>query len=177
MFALAGHPPPDPGPCPDSAEDRALRRMIHQLPDAPAYLVDRRWNIVDWNEAAAALFGTPLDEVPVEDRNALRFALLGRHAPLRFVDPVRSAHLHVAQFRADTALLIGDPEFEAQVEDLLRDSALFRALWPLREVHRRSAGSIAYRHDVLGPLRFDFVATTVDHGASLRMHTFLPCPS
>jgi transcriptional regulator with XRE-family HTH domain len=174
VFELAGYTP-NLREVTDSAEDRALRRMIHQLPDAPAYLLDRRWNIVDWNEAATAIFGLPLDEVPPEDRNALRFALLGKHAPLRFVDPVRAAHLHVARFRADTAGLIGDPAFEEQVEGLLRDSSLFRALWPLREVHRRSAGSIAYRHDVLGALRFDFVAITIDNGTALRMHTFVPC--
>lgn len=177
-FALAGHLPPgvaDVRSGADSPADRALRRMVHQLPEAPAYLIDRRWNILEWNEAATAVFGVPLDEVPVRERNALRFALLGTHAPLRFVDPVGSAHLHIAQFRADTATLIGDPAFEDQVEALAHDSALFRELWPLREVHRRATGSIGYRHEVLGPLRFDFVSTTVEPHSHLRLHAFLPC--
>lgn len=177
VYSLAGHLPPgvaEDGSGPESHADRALRRMVHQLPEAPAYLVDDRWNIVEWNEAATAVFGAPLDTVPEPDRNALRFALLGTHAPMRFTDPVHSAHLHVAQFRADTAGLVGDPAFEEQVEALARDSALFRALWPLREVHRRATGPMTYCHQVLGPLRFDFVATTSGPDARLRMHAFLP---
>lgn len=173
LFELAGHTPPTSAPG-WSAEDQALRRMLHQLQDAPAYLVDRRWNIVDWNEAATALFEMPLDAVPSGERNALRFALLGRHAPLRFTDPHASAHIHVAQFRADTASLIGEPEFEEQIEGLLRDSSLFRMLWPLREVRRWPFGAMHYRHRTLGDLRFDFVATQIGDGAALRMHTFLP---
>ncbi|WP_224391143.1 helix-turn-helix transcriptional regulator [Pseudonocardia sp. ICBG1293] len=177
VFVLAGHTPPGAAQArgsADSVADRALRRMVHQLRDAPAYLVDARWDIVEWNEAATVLFGLPLHEVPRAERNALRFALLGTHAPLRFLDPVGSAHVHVARFRADTTALIGEPEFEEQIESLLRDSSLFRRLWPLREVHRRGPGPLSYRHDALGPLRFDFVPTTADHGSGLRLHSFLP---
>ncbi|NKQ56955.1 helix-turn-helix domain-containing protein [Amycolatopsis sp. K13G38] len=175
MFRLAGHAPPGSGADGGSSDEQCLRRMLHQLRDAPAYLIDRRWNILDWNEAAGMLFGLPLEEVPPEERNALRFALLGNHAPLRFADPVAAAHFNVAHFRADTAALVGDPAFERQVEQLQCDSALFRLMWPLHEVRRRPVGVLHYRHRSMGPLRFDFVATQTGDDAALRLHTFLPC--
>jgi transcriptional regulator with XRE-family HTH domain len=174
LFQLAGHQA-SVGSTGWSVEDQGLRRMLHQLTDAPAYLVDRQWNFVDWNEAATALFEMPLDAVPPPERNALRFALLGGDTPLRFTDPMAAAHLHVAQFRSDTAALIGDPAFEAQVDGLLGDSALFRTLWPLREVRRRPVGAMHYHHRTHGDLRFDFMATQIGDGAVLRLHTFLPC--
>jgi transcriptional regulator with XRE-family HTH domain len=180
LYRLAQHPPPaDPTP-PDppaggAAEDPGLRRMLHQLQDAPAYVIDRRWNILDWNEAATALFELPLDAVPDIERNALRFALLGRDLPLHFLEPAAAAAAHVAQFRADTAELIGDPLFEEQLEALAHDSTLFRRLWPRHEVSRRPTGALRYQHRTHGRLRFDFVATQAGADGALRLHAFLPC--
>jgi transcriptional regulator with XRE-family HTH domain len=175
LFRLAGyHPMPCAAEADDAADDRGLRRLMHQMRDAPAYLVDRRWNIIEWNAAATALFEIQLDDVPRCDRNALRFALLGTHSPLRFVDPIAMAHIHIAQFRAETAALIGDPLLERQIRELERDSPLFRRLWPLREVHPRGAAIVRYTHRTLGQLRFDFVSTQVGDDAPVRMHVFLP---
>ncbi len=76
-------------------------------------------------------------------------------------------------------MLTREPRFlqtlvEATVWLETRESSLFRRLRPLREVHRRGPGPLSYRHDALGPLRFDFVPTTADHGSGLRLHSFLP---
>jgi transcriptional regulator with XRE-family HTH domain len=175
LFRLAGYHPL-PRTSNDVPDDRGLRRIMHRMHDAPAYLVDRRWNMIEWNQAATALFELTLDDIPVRDRNALRFALLGTYSPLRFVDPVAMAHLHIAQFRAETATLIGDPQLEQQIRELEMDSPLFRRLWPLHEVHQRPAGVMRYRHPTLGQLRFDFVSTQIGEDAAVRMHVFLPHP-
>jgi transcriptional regulator with XRE-family HTH domain len=168
MFTLAGATRPPAG------DDRALRGILHQLVSAPAYLVDPWWNIVDWNAAADRVCG--LAQVPPGERHALRLALTGRHSRVRFVDPFAVARLCVAEFRADTAQMIGDRRLETLVEDLARDSVLFRRLWSLHEVRRPAMNCVEYR-DGAELVRFDFVSSRLGDAHGLRLHAFLPCSS
>ncbi|TQC45940.1 transcriptional regulator [Rhodococcus sp. WS4] len=167
LFTLAGV-----GGRTRAGNDDAMRRMLHQLHQAPAYLVDSQWNIVEWNAAATAFFG--LGKVPQSERNALTLALLHHHAPVRFVDPVATARLYVAYFRTDTVDLIGNPALDAMVERLERDSALFRRLWSLHEVGSGAMSRVEY-HAHSGVRRFDFVPSRIGNDGGLRMHAFLPC--
>ena len=167
LFTLAGI-----GGRTRAGNDDAVRRMLHQLHQAPAYLVDPQWNIVEWNAAAAAFFG--LGKVPQSERNALRLALLRHHAPVRFVDPAVMARLYVAHFRTDTVDLIGNPALEAVIEGLERDSALFRRLWALHEVGGAAMSRVEYSLGS-GVHRFDFVPSRIGNDGGLRMHAFLPC--
>jgi transcriptional regulator with XRE-family HTH domain len=168
MFTLAGVTRPPAG------DDQALRGILHQLTAAPAYLVDPWWNIVDWNAAANMSCG--LGKVPEAQRHALRLALTGNCSRIRFVDPFAVARMYVAEFRADTAELIGNRRLETLIEDLQRDSLLFRRLWPLHEVRRPAMSCVEYRD---GPalVRFDFVASRFEGVHGLRLHAFLPCSS
>ena len=173
LFRLAGQRRPADGPR-TGRPDHALRILLDQLREPPAYVIDRRWNILDWNPRAAALFGEPFDGVPEADRNALRYALTGRHARLRFTDPVEMAVQYIGQFRADTAEFIGQPDFDSQIATLAADSSLFRRLWPRQEVHQRPSGPMHYVHDDVGELTFEFLALQLGDHAAHRVHVYLP---
>ena len=45
--------------CPVGPErvEEPLRRMLQSLTGQPAYVLGRRWDVLAWNRAAAALFG------------------------------------------------------------------------------------------------------------------------
>src|SRR5258708_1543979 len=70
LFALAAHrDPAEPHPAAPDAPAALLETV--QLVNAPAYVLDRQWNALAWNERAADLFVGWLDGT--HDRNLLRY--------------------------------------------------------------------------------------------------------
>src|SRR5882672_660204 len=57
LYVLAGRPPPDDRARAPEEVGEPLRRMLDSLADQPAYVIGRRWDVLAWNRAAAAVFG------------------------------------------------------------------------------------------------------------------------
>src|SRR5277367_3361361 len=57
LFVLADRPPALKREAGPEVVDAPIRRMLASLGGQPAYVIGRRWDILAWNRAAAAVFG------------------------------------------------------------------------------------------------------------------------
>ena len=136
LFELATRLRRRPHPsAPDPVPAGALE-VVGQLGDAPAYLMDRHWDLVHWNGGMVAVFGDPMGLEP-RQRNVvwMMFAL----DPMRVLieDWAGHAQRMLSQFRLDAAGVSDDPRFADLVTDLVARSDEFRLWWPRHDVEGR----------------------------------------
>lgn len=157
LFSLAERL--DPQHDAEAVEDGEPLGEIVAAVDAPAYILDRQWNAVAWNQHAAALFGGWLDVAEAEpvQPNLLRFMFRDPAARGLIVDWEDRAHRLVAEFRADIGKHASEPALAALIAELSQDSAAFRALWTSQDVVSREGGLRRFHHPRAGELRFNQV--------------------
>lgn len=143
-----------PAPAPSAAP-----RFSREIPDVltawlagldqPGYVLNGRWDVLAWNEAACRLLGD-FAAVATTDRNILRMIFLSEHWRTLFVDWEDLAASAVAQFRAETARHAGEPELLALTDALTRDSTEFARLWHGRTLDVPQVKTKRLRHAELG---------------------------
>ncbi|WP_030167194.1 helix-turn-helix transcriptional regulator [Spirillospora albida] len=148
---LAGEPPgPPPGPPQDVPP--GVLHLLDRL-DTPAFVMDAKYDVLAWNDAAAALV-TDFSALEPRDRNILRKLFL--HPDGHLIDPEgedgRFARESVADLRAALGRYPADPGIKGLVADLTAGSALFRRLWDDHDVAVRRGNSKTLRHPVLGEI-------------------------
>jgi hypothetical protein len=163
-------------PCKPPAEkvSAVLKRLVENLGPGPAYIAGRRFDMLAWNPATAAVFGDPA-AIPRATRNQLW---------LMFMDPARrelfgdewerNARVMVAKFRADSARYIGDPAFEQLVSSLRGSSSEFRRWWERHEVAGPGEGRKVLNHPVVGKLVFDHAVFRHFESTELRLILYSP---
>ena len=170
LFALAGLKtqgvdPPAPRVTP------ALRTLLTALEPNPAYLLDRAWNIVAWNDAEADLFpgllrhqGTPnLLELVFHDPELAR--LMADHDE----ECVRL----VSQLRAHCVDWPDDPELTDVIERLVESSSRFADLWVAHDVAPFMTTRRVFEHPTRGRLELDHhrLAVLDQAGVQLVVYT------
>lgn len=131
-----------------------LQAVLHGLMPHPAYVLDRYWQIVAWNEAAACLLGG-------FDQTGLRSNMIGRifldpDWRLRFADWTAIARSAAAQFRLAVAGMDNDPVLTAFLANMELESGEFTQLWKTREIAEPPVWTKRIRHPGGGEFRFDY---------------------
>jgi hypothetical protein len=145
----------------------ALRQAIHGLNPHPAYVMGRRWDLLEWNRAAELVFSFS-DIAPPHHRNLLW--RIFTHPGLRaHKDWDKHAHAAVSQFRADSARYPGDPAFAGLIGDLAEMSAEFRAFWELHDVKEPREGVKRMDHPQYGRLVFHHVTLQVPDNPDCKL--------
>jgi transcriptional regulator with XRE-family HTH domain len=146
----------------------AMRRLLDQLPHAPALVLGRRLDILDWNAAATALY-TDFAAVPAARRNYLR---------LMFLDPgIRGMHREwahdardaVAALRMKAAADTDDPDLARLVGELTIQDPDFRTWWAEHHVNSATYGTKDYRHPLVGDLTLDCDTWAAPDGSGQRL--------
>lgn len=170
LFALAGKPEPKPDGEPDVPQ--ALLASVGAIA-APAYLLDRHWTALAWNDAAADLFVGWLDAASVE-RNLLRAMFLSPGLQTLVEDwPHRAARL-VAEFRVHSLRHAEDPATRALVEQLMADSADFAGAWQSQDVEERQGGRRGFHHPAHGLLYLEQLTLVPPAAPGLMLAMLLP---
>jgi transcriptional regulator with XRE-family HTH domain len=120
--------------------------------DAPAYVLDRCWNVMAYNQAMNELF----DDWPTESAapNLLRFIFLDPAARALVVDWEQRARRVVAEFRADAGAHLDEADVRALLDELVRDSKAFAHWWTRQTVVEREGGLRDFNHPRLGMRSF-----------------------
>ena len=158
---------------PEDIEPR-LQRILDSFGPAPAFIKTATWDVVAWNQAAAAVLMPNLEELGAKERNTLRMVFLDPHAQTLYHDWEAVAHMAVASFRADVARAGAMAEVAALVDELSRSSPAFRAMWQDTDVADSAHAVKELRHPVLGAIRFEASTFGVDGRQDLTMVVFLP---
>ncbi len=128
-----------------------LADCVHSVA-APAYILDRSWNVLARNEPLLRLFdGWPdRDESP----NLLRYIFIDPAARTLVVDWEQRASRVVAEFRADAAAHVDEPDVRMVLDGLLQASPVFAHWWTRHAVVDREGGLREFNHPVHGILRY-----------------------
>ncbi|MFY0478665.1 helix-turn-helix transcriptional regulator [Achromobacter marplatensis] len=119
---------------------------------APAYVLDRAWNVLAYNEPLRDLF----DDWPTRDHepNLLRYIFMDPAARELVVDWDQRARRVVAEFRADAGAHLDEPAVLALLDTLSRQSSVFAHWWTRHAVVEREGGLREFQHPRDGKLAF-----------------------
>jgi transcriptional regulator with XRE-family HTH domain len=161
---------------PREALEPTLTRLIEHLGPNPAFILGRRWDVLAYNRALAAVFGEPA-KAPDGRPNQMWSILMDPARRRLFPDWEQSARSAVARFRADSARHVGEPEFEELIEALRDGSPEFRKWWGRHEVARTGIGRKVVRHPVVGRLLFEHAVFKLEETPERRMILYSPLPA
>lgn len=166
LFELAGKKDLTEGQVTE-AIPAALKQAVHEI-QSPAYLLDRYWTAVAWNQAAGELFQGWLDRQDSE-KNLLRFTVRAEIARSLIAGWEQRVHRLVAEFRADYGRYREDPQMAALVEELAAESPVFRKYWNDQEVQGREGGQRQFNHPVRGFLAYEQVTLHAANRPDLKL--------
>jgi transcriptional regulator with XRE-family HTH domain len=139
--------------------DPATLRLLELLDEvcSPAFVLGRRLDVLAHNRMAGALI-TEFRELPAAQRNQARFVFFDPHARELYADWAQVARDTVAMLRFDAGRNPHDERLSALVGELSIHSTEFRTWWSEHEVHRRTTGTKAYHHPLVGDLTVRYQA-------------------
>jgi hypothetical protein len=154
LHHLAGVPPgPPPGPARDVRP--SILDLVRRLPLAPATVNSAIYEVLAWNDLAAALM-EDFSAVPRRDRNLARRAFLGPHPDGRRLygvsDAGEFARSVAAGLRGAMARYPDSPEVAGLVDELLAGSDEFVRLWESGEVAGPRVLRKTFQHPLVGPV-------------------------
>lgn len=120
-----------------------LADSVHSIV-APAYILDRSWNVLARNTPLLTLFRGWPDRDP--QPNLMRYIFLDPAARQLVVDWEQRASRVVAEFRADTGVHTEEPGLKALLDELLANSAVFSYWWNRHTVVDREGGLREFSH-------------------------------
>lgn len=177
LLGLAQPPGTWPGAAVEAPEEAptALVRLITAMEPAPAYVLGPRWEFLAWNAAEERLYPA-LATLEPPQRNLLWVLFCDPFTKTLIVDWDIHARQALAEFRAGTAALRGDPQFHALVELLTAESPEFAEWWPEHEVLAFETRLRRFRHPDAGELTFEYQQLAPVEWPGLRVVCQLPVP-
>lgn len=124
LYTLAHQVAPMDIPAQQQTVSPMLQRMLDSLAHSPALILDTRWNLVAWNNAAKIVL-IDFDTIRAEDRNCVWLMFTNSEYKKRFTEWDKQAQGLVARFRAECSKYIEDPWVIEFVEKLKRKSPDF----------------------------------------------------
>jgi transcriptional regulator with XRE-family HTH domain len=173
LFLIAQHRPPQ---VQYEAPDRItaqLQRVLDSLTHSPAVVRTAVWDVVAWNAAAAAVL-TDYAALAPGHRNILRILFCDARLRTALVDWERAARAAVAAFRSETARAGATERVGALVDELMRSSPEFEAIWREHDVRAHGEGIKRLRHSSAGPITLEYSTFAVDGHPGLGLVIFTP---
>lgn len=166
---------PEPQFVPPQSVSPRLQRVLDAVHPSPALIRTAIWDVLAWNEAAAALL-VDYALLPREERNILRLMFTSPHSKLRQQDWDSVSRFVVGAFRADAARAGASANTEVQrlVDELSRISEDFARLWQDNDIARQAEGVKSIVHPEVGLVELEFSAFVVDGRQDLGMLVFNP---
>jgi len=171
LFELARKKDPSPPAIAQEAELSAALFALLDMTPTPAYLLDRLWNAIAWNAAAARLFSPWFES---GERNLLRYVFIESSARVFICDWEDRAHRLIAEFRSDTAQDPNDPMMSKMIRDLLDESDSFSAFWHAHIVLAREGGRRSFAHPQDGLVAFEQITLVPSAHPNHKLVILLP---
>ncbi|MGY6268800.1 helix-turn-helix transcriptional regulator [Achromobacter denitrificans] len=151
LFDLADCADPQHARDDDAGAPGLLQECVNAI-NAPAYVLDRAWNVLAYNEPLRDLF----DDWPRRDAepNLLRYIFLDPAARDLVVDWDQRARRVVAEFRADAGAHLDESAVLALLDGLNRQSPVFAHWWTRHAVVEREGGLREFQHPLRGKLAY-----------------------
>ncbi|MFJ9870007.1 helix-turn-helix transcriptional regulator [Streptomyces sp. NPDC101165] len=177
LHHLAGAPP-GPPPGPPREVRQSILDLLHRLPQAAAIVTSATFEVLAWNDLAAALM-EDFSALPRRERNLLRRAFLGPSPHGRRLYGVSDADAFARassqRLRAAAARYPDDPELTGLIGELLAGSEEFARLWASHDVSAEPTLCKTFQHPVVGPVTVDCdVLHITDRDQQVVIYTAAP---
>jgi hypothetical protein len=156
----------------------SILALIERLPQTAALVVSAAFEVLAWNELAAALM-EDFAGLPAEERNLARRAFLPQPRPdpalYGVSDAAEFRHRVVTQLRATLARYPTDPAVTGLVDDLRDGSPDFVRLWERHDVQAAQMLTKTFRHPIVGTITVDCdTLTLTDRDQHLVLYSAPP---
>lgn len=132
----------------------SIHALLERLPQTAGFVISAAFEVLAWNDLAAALM-EDFAELTPRDRNLARRAFVGP-APLYAVsDAAEFRHHVVMALRATVARYPADPDVTGLVDELREASPDFARLWERHDVQAAPTLTKTFRHPVVGEITVD----------------------
>jgi transcriptional regulator with XRE-family HTH domain len=132
--------------------------LLERLPQTAAFVMSAAFDVLAWNDLAAALMENFADRAP-EDRNLARRAFLPASPadePLYGIsDATEFRQQVVMELRSTLARYPSDPAVAGLVDELRTGSPEFARLWDRNDVQPAPMLTKTFRHPVVGEITLD----------------------
>lgn len=137
----------------------SILALLDRLPQTAGFVTSAAFEVLAWNDLAAALM-EDFAELAPEDRNLARRAFLGpaprTGGPLYGVSDPSEFRRHVVMaLRPTLARYPSDPVVTGLVDELRAGSAEFARLWERHDVRAAPVLTKTFRHPVVGEITVD----------------------
>jgi transcriptional regulator with XRE-family HTH domain len=150
-----------------------LQRVLDALSPSPTLIKTATWDVVAWNDAAAALL-TDYAKLPPDQRNILRMMFSDARVQAAQDDWLSVARFVVASFRAEATRAGARAEIAQLVDELSHSSPQFAELWRANDVVGHAEGVKRIRHPKIGLIELEFSIFAVDGRPDLGMIVYNP---
>ncbi|MFH5184993.1 helix-turn-helix transcriptional regulator [Paenibacillus sp. TAB 01] len=152
-----------------------LQRILDYLNPCPAFIADRRCNIVGWNQAAGAMLGNigPLSQ---EERNIVWLSLMKQELREIVVNWEDFANDFISILRNYSSQYQGDPWYQEFIEHCGRIHPKFHSLWQHNDIRTLPKTVREFKHPQVGSMRFEITSFQVYAHADLRCCVYTPLP-
>jgi len=173
--------PDDPFPFPDFTGDQpmmspTLQRILDYLCPCPAFIADRRCNIIGWNKAASAVTSS-IGPIGSEERNIVWLSFMRQEMRELVVNWEDFAKDFLTIFRNYYGQYSGDPWYADFAELCGRVSPQFSQLWQHGDLPTTAPVTVReLNHPEAGNMRFEITSFQVYAHADLRCCVYTPLP-
>lgn len=154
LFQLAQQNDPDREKASAGSLPLVLAHSVHHI-NTPAYILDRYWNILYFNQQLDDLFGGWPSKQTADHANLLRFIFIEPSSREIIDNWDERARRSVAELRADIASYMEETEVREFLDEFIGASDEFAQLWGHRAVEAREGGNRSFNHPVQGYLEFE----------------------
>lgn len=177
LHHLAGAPP-GPPPGPNREVRQSVLDLLRRLPQAAAIVTSAAYEVLAWNDLAAALM-EDFSALPRRERNLVRQVFLGPHPQGRRLygvsDADAFARVSARRLRATAARYPNDPGVTGLVEELLAGSEDFARLWASHDVGAAPTLRKTFQHPLVGPVTVNCdVLDITDRDQQVVIYTAAP---
>ncbi|WP_175783002.1 helix-turn-helix transcriptional regulator [Burkholderia anthina] len=150
-----------------------LQHVLDSLDASPAIVRTATWDVVAWNDAAAATL-TDYATLPPPARNILRLIFVDAGMRDAQSNWERVARFAVGAFRADVARGGATHNVQAFVDEMRATSAEFDAMWRDHDIRSHDEGTKEIRHPQAGRIGLEYSAFSVTGRPDLSLVIFTP---
>ncbi|MCS7458674.1 transcriptional regulator [Paenibacillus doosanensis] len=158
-----------------SAISPTLQRILDYLCPCPAFIADRRCNIIGWNKAASAVMRS-LGPISIEERNIVWLSFMKRELQELVVNWEDFAKDFLSIFRNYYGQYGADPWYAEFAEQCGRLNPQFTQLWQHSDLVTTPVTVREFNHPEAGNMHFEITSFQVYAHADLRCCVYTPLP-
>ena len=174
LYLLAQNRPPEVKTGePATGVSQPLQGMLDALGTSPAIVRDPLWNVVAWNEAAAAVL-VDYAALPLQERNVLYLVFCHPRVRGKMPDWEATARFVVGSFRESLVRAGAGKQATSFIKALAHRSSEFAAMWHDHDIYKHCEGNKRVMSPNGSIIALNFLSLSVESHAGLSLIVYTP---